>query len=115
LVGKGRALQIILSDEVIGAQEAYRIGSEGESGSARIAVTPRGNIEPSSDKPKLWLQVSLFLLTILTTTWAGASQVGVDLMSEPSQFMVGLPFSVGLLAILSAHELGHFSRRDGTE
>ena len=71
-------------------------------------MTPRRNIEPSSDKPKLWLQVLLFLLTILTTTWAGASQVGVDLMSDPSQFMVGLPFSVGLLAILSAHELGHY-------
>ena len=70
---------------------------------------------PQNDRPKWWLQTSLFLLTILTTTWAGAAQAGVDLVREPSRFAVGLPFSVGLLAILGAHELGHYfaARRHG--
>ena len=36
LVGKGRALQLILSGEMIGAQEAYRIGLVNESFRRRI-------------------------------------------------------------------------------
>jgi len=89
--------------------------SEGENGSARIVLIPRGSIESSSDDPRWWLQISLFVLTILTTTWVGALQAGVDLVREPSRFGVCLPFSLGLLAILSAHELGHYfaARRFG--
>ena len=70
---------------------------------------------PQNGKPRWCLQMALFLLTILTTTWAGAAQAGVDLVREPSRFAVGLPFSVGLLAILGAHELGHYfaARRHG--
>jgi enoyl-CoA hydratase/carnithine racemase len=42
LVGKGRALQIILSGEVIGAQEAYRIGLVNE-------VVPLANLIPRAE------------------------------------------------------------------
>src|SRR5699024_2038212 len=52
-----------------------------------------------------WL---LFVLTIATTTWAGALHTGVNLLQQPERFVVGLPYSLGLLLILGAHELGHY-------
>lgn len=57
-------------------------------------------------RPRLhWI---LFALTIATTTWAGAAYQGIDLMREPARFLAGLPYSLGLLAILGVHELGHY-------
>ena len=52
---------------------------------------------------------------MLTTTWAGAAHQGVNLLREPERFAVGLPYSLGLLAILGVHELGHYfmARRHG--
>ena len=61
-----------------------------------------------------WL---LFILTILTTTWAGAAHQGIDLFAQPERFTAGLPYSLGLLAILGVHEMGHFfaARRHGID
>jgi membrane-associated protease RseP (regulator of RpoE activity) len=77
-------------------------------------------------KPRYWLHVLLFLLTLLTTTVVGArmaesfyaDQPAVDLgqdlfsyirvLAEPSRLVQGLPFSLALLAILLAHEMGHY-------
>lgn len=55
-----------------------------------------------------WVHWLLFVLTILTTTWAGALHQGINLLQDPSQFTVGLPYALGLLAILGVHELGHY-------
>lgn len=55
-----------------------------------------------------WVNWLLFGLTILTTTWAGAAHQGVNLLREPERFAVGLPYALGLLAILGVHELGHY-------
>jgi membrane-associated protease RseP (regulator of RpoE activity) len=33
---------------------------------------------------------------------------GVDLLQEPARFLAGLPYSLTLLLILGAHELGHY-------
>jgi len=33
---------------------------------------------------------------------------GVDILQNPANFTVGLPYSIGLLIILGAHELGHY-------
>lgn len=61
------------------------------------------------------LNALLLGLTIITTTWAGASHYGVDLAKEPERFAVGLPYSLALLAILGVHELGHYvtAKRNG--
>jgi membrane-associated protease RseP (regulator of RpoE activity) len=76
---------------------------------AKIVLIPKRPDEEILRKPvRPWLHWLLFGLTILTTTWAGASHQGVDLAQEPGRFIVGLPYAVGLLLILGVHELGHF-------
>lgn len=59
----------------------------------------------------------LFLATLITTTMAGAAQQGIDLVAHPERFMAGLPFSLGLMAILGVHELGHYftAKRHGID
>ena len=67
------------------------------------------------EKPKWRVHLLLFLLTLLTTTWAGALHAGVNLLQEPGRIAVGFPYSVGLMLVLGAHELGHYftARRHG--
>lgn len=69
----------------------------------------------SSDRPKWFVHVVLFVCTLITTTWAGALHAGADPIKAPAQLLVGLPFSFGLMLILGAHELGHYltARRHG--
>ena len=58
------------------------------------------------------LQLGLFLLTLLTTTLAGAELCyGKSIFSGTyslSDFMLGLNYSVPFLFILSVHEFGHY-------
>jgi len=55
-----------------------------------------------------WLHLVLFLLTLITTTMAGAMQAGVDPFSNPWQITNGLPFALTLMTILLVHEMGHY-------
>jgi membrane-associated protease RseP (regulator of RpoE activity) len=74
---------------------------------------------------RYWLHALLLLLTLLTTTVVGAGlaisfrqNLPFDFEGElsgytrmwhqPSYLLAGLPFSLTLLAILLAHEFGHF-------
>jgi membrane-associated protease RseP (regulator of RpoE activity) len=70
--------------------------------------------------PEGWpVNVLLFLLTVVTTTWAGAYWNGVDPLAAATApggglagflaaMRAGLPFALSLLAILTCHEFGHF-------
>jgi membrane-associated protease RseP (regulator of RpoE activity) len=81
---------------------------EGEENDVRVVLLPRQQTEPES-KPDNWaLHWGLFFATIATTTWAGALDAGVNLLTHPERFAVGLPYSLGLLLILGSHELGHY-------
>lgn len=72
-----------------------------------------------------WLHIVLLLLTLLTTTVVGAGMAAsfeqatpidferdlygyVRMWDDPSFLLDGLPFSLTLLAILLAHEFGHY-------
>ncbi|MPZ21724.1 MAG: site-2 protease family protein, partial [Luteitalea sp.] len=54
------------------------------------------------------LHLLLIALTHVTTTWAGALHQGINLLQEPARFTAGLSYSLGLMAILGAHEMGHY-------
>ncbi|HSE48459.1 MAG TPA: site-2 protease family protein [Terriglobales bacterium] len=75
---------------------------------------------------RYWLHLLLFLLTVFTTLMMGARleynflnnlpPLRLDhdffplrwVLSHPRNLLLGIPFSVTLLAILLAHEMGHF-------
>lgn len=53
--------------------------------------------------------VPLFALTLLSMFWVGAQWAGVDVMQEGLRALWrGYPFALPLMAILLAHELGHY-------
>jgi membrane-associated protease RseP (regulator of RpoE activity) len=62
----------------------------------------------AANKQRLWLVLLLLGATFVTTTVAGASLAGADLLRAPLEIVTGLPFSLTLLVILGTHELGHY-------
>jgi membrane-associated protease RseP (regulator of RpoE activity) len=73
-------------------------------------------ILPPSRRRFFW-NVILFLITLLTTILAGALQEGVNPLENLGGIVKGIPFSLSLMGILLAHELGHFliARRHGMD
>jgi len=70
---------------------------------------PEAGGDPGSTpyRPSWKLPLLLMALTFLSTTYAGAAMQGVDLLST-WDFASGIRFSGPLMAILLAHEFGHF-------
>lgn len=67
-------------------------------------------VQSQEEKPRYFLyllQVVLFLASFVTTTLAGVLWVNKNPL-ELSNFIYGLPYSLALLAILTAHEFGHY-------
>jgi membrane-associated protease RseP (regulator of RpoE activity) len=58
----------------------------------------------------LVFQISLFILTVFTTTLVGASWVGISIPGESfwDYFSRGFAYSLPFLGILTVHELGHY-------
>ncbi|UXP31082.1 site-2 protease family protein [Reichenbachiella agarivorans] len=63
---------------------------------------------------QLYIQISLFILTIITTTISGAEWIsGKSLLFGEetvgwTEFMTGFTFSIPFLLILTVHEFGHY-------
>src|SRR5262249_15168586 len=86
-------------------------------------------------KPRTWLHILLFVATLLSTLAVGAHlqddfnrnvwPFSTDdnilpwtwALSDPRRLIAGIPFSLCLLSILTAHELGHYvlCRRRGVQ
>ncbi len=57
------------------------------------------------------LAIALLVITLFTTTLAGATLAGVnpeELQTQSSLLRQGLPYSLALMAILGVHELSHY-------
>lgn len=54
------------------------------------------------------LHVALFVATFLTTAMASALHQGIDVFTQPSGLLLGLPYAVTIMAILLFHECGHY-------
>ena len=74
-----------------------------------------GIFKKHDSKPKYWLNVLLFVATILSTIFAGSLNSGGNPFRDPSELLLGIPFSFSIMAILTCHELGHYfvSRKEG--
>ncbi len=81
------------------------------------SVYPNLRFPEQSPSPGQWvLSAVLLCATVVSTSFAGLSQLaGVDLVTafrifiaRPNLILRGLPFSIPLISILLAHELGHF-------
>lgn len=86
-----------------------------EDGTPTLALLPLAPAQATPASDRRWLHGLLLLATLATTTWAGALHQGVNLLREPGRFTVGLPYALGLMVILGAHEMGHYiaARRHG--
>ena len=105
---------ILGSPEILGS-----IGPDGHTAGAF-------QFSPPAYRPRWWLHILLFVLTLCTSTFMGAifygwtpaelAQLGwLKLMVHPTFVGEGLKFSVPLLLILLSHEMGHYiaARRHG--
>ena len=77
---------------------------------------------PAHRRPRLWLHAVLLLLTVASSTLCGGLYYGwlpsldpLERLRDPRLLIEGLKFSLPLMAILLAHEMGHFAaaRRHG--
>ena len=63
----------------------------------------------NAERPRVSVNVVLFLLTCLTTLIAGSGAfLSFDPFEEPARMLSGAPFAFTLLAILGVHEFGHY-------
>ncbi len=93
---------------------------ESPSSPPSVAAVPSPipvSTQPESPQRQWLLSAVLFAATFATTTLAGLFHAGgdVDLLTatllvtaRPSLLLLGLPFSLTLMTILLAHEMGHF-------
>lgn len=73
---------------------------------------------PMSVPPaKTWVNLVLFLATILSTLLVGSIQMGHNPFRNPFELVFGLPFSLSIILILGSHELAHYltARRLGVD
>lgn len=63
-------------------------------------VVQFGIFKKVEDKPKYWLNIVLFLATIITTIFAGYLNFG--------SIQLGVLFSLSIMTILTCHEAGHY-------
>ncbi len=125
-----------MPEEIESAQEPYQPDIPSDPTPAYSPVIQPFQFDPSAsrfaidDEPpqpkRWWLHILLFIATLFTTTLVGAhmmfnfehdlpvfeigrlTEVFTIGLRSPAAFASGLPFSLTLLTILMAHEMGHY-------
>ncbi|AWB27753.1 site-2 protease family protein [Halococcoides cellulosivorans] len=101
------------------AQDAFR-GYDVTVRRVSSGTPPRVALEARPSEAGLdgipWLNLLLFVLTVVSTLFAGSQWYYTDLQS-PLDLLAAWPFTVALLGILGVHEFGHYlaSRYHGVD
>jgi membrane-associated protease RseP (regulator of RpoE activity) len=69
-------------------------------------VAHPGVVRPKPSNP--WINLILFIVTLISVLTISALNEGVDLLQDPLGVVKGFPFAFSFLAILGAHEFGHY-------
>lgn len=77
---------------------------EGES-QLELIANP-GLVVPEPSNP--WINLILFMITFFSMLLVGSVNEGVNPLENPIGLAEGLPFTLSFLAILGAHEFGHY-------
>lgn len=94
--------------------DRYRLFSvENQDGKPVVIVLPSRNDPRTTTLPQKILAGLLLVTTIATSLATGGLLLGFDFFANPSRFEEPLPIAAGILAVLTAHEIGHwlFARR----
>ncbi|GAP96717.1 peptidase M50 [Leptolyngbya sp. NIES-2104] len=73
-----------------------------------VVVLPSKNDPKPLNVTQTLLSIVLFLATIAASLETGGILQGFDFYSSPERYREVLPFSLGILSVLLAHELGHW-------
>jgi membrane-associated protease RseP (regulator of RpoE activity) len=65
-------------------------------------------LEASRKMSKVWINIVLFVLTVISTMMAGAVLVGQSFLFEIERAVFGWKYSLAIISILTAHEFGHY-------
>lgn len=85
-----------------------RTESDDEVPDGAIAVGSAGAMPGAVARERRWVNALLVFATLVTTTFAGAAHQGVNVLSEPRAWAVGVPYAFGLMLVLGVHEMGHW-------
>lgn len=72
-----------------------------------VIVLPSRNDPRSTTLTQQILAVILLVMTIATILETGSLLLGFDFFANPARFREVLPIAAGILAVLTAHEIGH--------
>ncbi len=71
--------------------------------------TPQSENFQKTATTNFWLPALLFVLTFITTTFAGKEWIrGYSQQTELTDLLIGLPFSISIIFVLGCHEFGHY-------
>jgi membrane-associated protease RseP (regulator of RpoE activity) len=76
-----------------------------------LLATP--GVIPQKSDGRIWVNLVLFVLTVLSTlfvgaSWSGQAPPGADEIWFLTHLWLGWPFALSLMTILVGHELGHY-------
>lgn len=84
-------------------ENGYQFMVKHELGEYQLIVSP---VKPV--KERRWINVVLAIATFVTTMVMGSFMFGADPVSDPVEVFKGLPFTIAIMAVLGAHESGHY-------
>lgn len=96
-----------LSQRMEGTGWTAILDEEG-GGEHGVTLVPDELLTRPSRGHRRWVHPLLLGLTFVTTTWAGAAHSGAHVLADPALLLGGIPYSLPLLLILGAHEMGHY-------